>query len=49
MKYCKSILFMALGAGVALMIDRYGSDIVCLCDKMMKKEKELVEDGLDLE
>lgn len=49
MKYCKCALYMGLGAAVALLIERYGKEMVELCDKIMQKKCELIEDGLDLE
>ncbi len=49
MKYCNCILYMALGAAMVLVYQRYGREMVCLCDKAVKKEKEMIENGLDLE
>lgn len=49
MKCCKCLFYVAMGAGLTLLIQRYGKEMVTLCDKMMKKKYELVKDGLDLE
>ena len=49
MKYCKCALYMGMGAMLALLIERYGKEMVSLCDKIMQKKYELIEDGLNLE
>ena len=49
MKYCKCLLYVGLGASMALLLERYGKSMVNLCDKVMQKKSELIEDGLDLE
>jgi len=40
---------MAIGASLALTYKAYQKEIMCMCDKMLKKEKKLIEDGLELE
>ncbi len=40
---------MTMGAGLALAYKAYEKEITCLCKKMLKKEHELLENGLNLE
>lgn len=49
MKYCKCLLYVGMGAALTIMIQRYGKGMMNLCDKVMQKKCELIEDGLDLE
>ena len=49
MKNMKCLFYMMMGAGVALIYKKYEEEINCMCKKIMKKEKEIIEDGLELE
>ena len=49
MKCVKCAIYMALGAGIALTYKMYESEILCMCKKMMKKEQEILKDGLEIE
>ena len=49
MKHIKGALYLFMGAGIALLVKTYEDEIKCMCKKMIKKEKELVENGLDFE
>ena len=49
MKCMKCALYMFIGASVALIYKSYEKEITHMCQKMIKKEKEMLEDGLELE
>ena len=49
MKHLNCLFYMAMGVGATLLFKAYENEIKCICQKMMKKEKELISDGLDLE
>ena len=49
MKYFKYALCMVMGAGIAILVQTYEKELRCACHKMMKKEQELIENGLKME
>ena len=45
----KYLIYMLMGAGIALIYKEYERDIKCMCDKMIQKEKEMLKEGLESE
>ena len=45
----KCAFYMMIGALMALAYKTYEKEIICMCNKMMKKEREIIETGLDIE
>ena len=49
MKYFKYALCMVMGAGIAILVETYDDEIKCTCKKLMKKEQELMKNGLEMD
>ena len=48
MKNCKCMFYLTMGIGIGLLYKEYEREIMKACNKMVKKEKELIKDGLNL-
>jgi len=49
MKSFKCVFYMMLGAGIAVIYKTYEKEITCMCNKVLQKEKEMLDEGLELE
>ena len=45
----KCLIYMAIGASLALTYKMYEKELICMCNKMIKKGHKSIEDGLEIE
>ena len=48
MKKIKCIFYMGLGIGAFVLYKTYEEEIMCACKKIKKLEKNMIENGLDI-